>query len=160
MDEYFEIWDPPEDLIPKSRLPGLPRHGIGRGFKVGKEEVIGLLMALKLSEGAASEADADAARRHLESVVSGLKGLPVEPRLSLPRDKTGMPSLQLVLDRQGLGRSAFDIARELKRGDPGVFVNERLLEQDTLVINPMHLDRTRTEALTRRLRAVLLPGPK
>ena len=160
MDEYFEIWDPPEDLIPKSRLPGLPRHGIGRGFKVGKEEVIGLLMALRLSEEAASEAEADAARRHLESIVSGLKGLPVEPRLTLPRDKTGMPSLQLVLNRQGLGRSAFDVARELKRGDPGVFVNERLLEQDTLVINPMHLDRARTEALTRRLRAVLSSGPK
>ena len=160
MDEYFEIRDPPEDLIPKSRLPGLPRHGIGRGFKVGKEEVIGLLTALKLSEGAASEADADAARRHLESIVSGLKGLPVEPRLNVPRDKTSMPSLQLVLDRQALGRSAFDVARELKRGDPGVFVNERLLEQETLVINPMHLDRARTEALTRRLRAVLSAAPK
>jgi D-glucosaminate-6-phosphate ammonia-lyase len=162
MDEYFEIWDPPEDLIPKSRLPGLPRHGIGRGFKVGKEEVIGLLMALKLSEGATSEAeaDADAARRHLESIVSGLEGLPVESRLILPRDKTGMPSLQLVLNRQALGRSGFDIARELKRGDPGVFVNERLLEQETLVINPMHLDRARTDALTRRLRAVLVSAAK
>ncbi len=92
--------------------------------------------------------------------MNGLKGLPVEPRLTLPRDRTGMPSLQLVLNRQVLGRSAFDIARELKRGDPGVFVNERLLEQETLVINPMHLDRARTEALTRRLRAVLLSGPK
>ena len=160
MDEYFDIWDPPEDLIPKSRLPGLPRHGIGRGFKVGKEEVIGLLMALRLSEGAASEADADAARRHLESVVSGLKGLPVEPRLNVPRDKAAMPSLQLVLNRDALGRSAFAIARELKRGDPGVFVNERLLEQETLVINPIHLDAARTDALTRRLRAVLSPGSK
>src|SRR4030095_9460154 len=47
MDEYFDIWDPPEDFIPKTRLPGLPRHGIGRGFKVGKEEVIGLLTALE-----------------------------------------------------------------------------------------------------------------
>jgi hypothetical protein len=57
-------------------------------------------------------------------------------------------------------RSAFEIARELKHGDPGVFVNERLLEQETLVISPMHLDRARTDALTRRLRAVLSSGPK
>ena len=92
--------------------------------------------------------------------MAGLKGLPVEARLNVPRDKTALPSLQLVLNREALGRSAFDIARELKRGDPGVFVNERLLEQETLVINPMHLDRPRTEALTRRLRAVLSPGPK
>jgi seryl-tRNA(Sec) selenium transferase len=160
MDEYFDIWDPPEDFIPKSRLPGLPRHGIGRGFKVGKEEVIGLLTALKLSEGDASEDAADAARRHLESIVRGLKGLPVEPRLNVPRERTAMPSLQLVLNRPVLGRSAFEIARELKHGDPGVFVNERLLEQETLVINPMHLDSARTDALTRRLRAVLSSGPK
>ena len=53
-----------------------------------------------------------------------------------PRDKTGMPSLELVLNRQVLGGSAFDISRELKRGI-GVFVNERLLEQETLVMNPI-----------------------
>jgi hypothetical protein len=41
-----------------------------------------------------------------------------------------------------------------------VFVNERLLADETLVINPMHLDRPRTEALTRRLRAVLLSRPQ
>ena len=73
----------------------------------------------------------------------------------MPRESTGTPSLQLALDVQALGRSAFDISRELKQGDPGVFVNERLLAQDTLVINPMHLNRARAEAVTRRLRAVL-----
>jgi len=78
----------------------------------------------------------------------------------VPRERTAMPSLQLVLNRQVLGRSAFELARELKQGDPGVFVNERLLEQETLVINPMHLDGARTDALTRRLRAVLSSGPK
>ena len=112
--------------------------------------MIGLLTALKLSEEEAREDAADAARRHLESIVRGLKGLPVESRLNVPRERTAMPSLQLVLDRQVLGRSAFEIARELKQGDPGVFVNERSLEQETLVINPMHLDGARTGALTRR----------
>ena len=80
-----------------------------------------------------------------------MKGLPVEPRLNLPQ----ATSLQLVLKTDVLGRSGFDVARELKQGNPGVFVNERLLAQDTLVINPMHLNRARTEALTRRLQAVL-----
>jgi D-glucosaminate-6-phosphate ammonia-lyase len=155
MDEYFGIWDPPEDLIPKSRIPGLPRHGIGRGFKVGKEEVVGLLTALKLSETESREPAAEDERKHLEFIVSGMKGLPVEPRLNVPQDRTGTPSLQLIVKTQVLGRSAFEVSRELKQGNPGVFVNERLLAQDTLVINPMHLDRARTEALTERLQAVL-----
>jgi len=29
MDEFFAIWDPPGDLIPKAELPGSPGHGIG-----------------------------------------------------------------------------------------------------------------------------------
>lgn len=160
LDEYFEIWDPPEDLIPKSRLAGIPRHGIGRGFKVGKEEVIGLLMALKLAQQETRESADEHEREHLEYVSRGLKGLPVEPRLLLPRDRTGTPSLQLLLNTRLLGRSAFDVSRELKQGDPGVFVNERLIAQDTLVINPTHLNRARAEALTRRLQAVLSEGRK
>ena len=48
MDEHFEVWEPPEDFIPKSELAGLPRHGIGRGFKVAKEEIAGVLTALLL----------------------------------------------------------------------------------------------------------------
>jgi D-glucosaminate-6-phosphate ammonia-lyase len=155
MDEYFEIWDPPEDLIPKFRIGGIPRHGIGRGFKVGKEEVIGLLTALQLSEKGSREPAAEDERKHLEYIVSGMKGLPVDPQLNLPQDRTGTPSLQLVLRTEALGRSAFDVSRELKQGNPGVFVNERLLAQNTLVINPMHLNRARTEALTQRLKAVL-----
>jgi D-glucosaminate-6-phosphate ammonia-lyase len=154
LDEYFEIWDPPDDLIPKARLVGIPRHGIGRGFKVGKEEVIGLLMALKLSQQPPASAG-DEQREHLEYISRELKGLPAEPRLLLPRERTGTPSLHLVLNTRLLGRSAFDVARELKKGDPGIFVNERLLAQDTLVINPLHLNRARAEALTRRLREVL-----
>jgi D-glucosaminate-6-phosphate ammonia-lyase len=155
MDEYFEIWDPPEDLIPKFRIAGIPRHGIGRGFKVGKEEVIGLLTALKLSEKESREPAAEDERKHLEYIVSGMKGLPVDARLNLPQDRIGTPSLHLVLRTDALGRSGFDVSRELKQGNPGVFVSERLLAQDTLVINPMHLNRARTEALTRRLQAVL-----
>ena len=48
MDEHFEVWEPPEYFIAKSELAGLPRHGIGRGFKVAKEEIAGVLTALEL----------------------------------------------------------------------------------------------------------------
>ncbi len=158
MDEHFEIWDPPEDLIPKSKLSGIPRHGIGRGFKVGKEEIIGLLTALQLFEEGSYQSAAEEGRQHLEFVSKSLAGLPVESRLILPRTSTGSPSLQLALNTQALGRSAFAISRELKQGNPGVFVNEGRLDQDILVINSLHLDQARTAALARRLQAVLSDG--
>src|SRR5262249_21806708 len=47
-DEFFETWNPPPALFDKHRLPGLPHHGIGRVAKVGKEEIVGLMVALEL----------------------------------------------------------------------------------------------------------------
>ena len=35
------------DRIGAGVLAGPPHHGIGRGFKVGKEEIVGLLTALR-----------------------------------------------------------------------------------------------------------------
>jgi D-glucosaminate-6-phosphate ammonia-lyase len=157
MDEYLAVWDPPDDFIPKSLIVGMPRHGIGRGFKVAKEEVVGLLTALRLFVEGKYRTEFDQQRKHLEYIADGLSGLPVEPRVILPNGE-GYPLLHLMLDAQTLGKSGFEVSQELRRGNPGVFVNERLLTQDTLVINPMNLNQPRTEAVTRRLRAVLSGG--
>jgi hypothetical protein len=63
--------------------------------------------------------------------------------------------LQLVLDSGALGLSGFEVSRLLKSGNPGILVNERLLSKDTLVINPLNLDQSRTEAVTAAIRSVL-----
>ncbi len=42
-DDHPELWDPPKDFIDRSRLAGLPRHGLGRSLKVSKEEIVALL---------------------------------------------------------------------------------------------------------------------
>ena len=156
-DEYFDIWDPPEDLIPKSRLIGMPRHGVGRGFKVSKENAIGLLTALKLFSRGGYSPDFDEQRGYLEYIVDGLSGLPVEPRIDVP-DGEGYPMLHLAIDAQTLGKSGFDVSRQLKQGNPGVFVNEGSLSQDTLVVHPLNLDQPQTEVLTRQLRSALGGG--
>lgn len=155
MDEHFDIWDPPETLIPKAKLSGIPRHGIGRGFKVSKEEIIGLLTALKLFEDGRYESTAEEGRRHLENISKGLQDLPVESRLIPSQSKSSPPLMHLVLNTSTLGRSAFAISRELKQGDPGIFVNERLLDQNILVVNPLNLNSVRTTALIQRLKSIL-----
>ena len=43
---------------------------------------------------------------------------------------------------------------ELKRGEPRVFVNEKLLDENTLVIHPINLNKPLTESLAQRLRDV------
>ena len=153
MDEIFEIWDPPEDLIPKKSLSAIPRHGIGRGFKVGKEQIVGLLTALRLFVERDGAADVEEQRRYLEYVADGLSGLPAEPRTVVSDD--GQPSIHLAIDPRALGKTAFEVCRQLKRGEPGVFANEMMLSDGIIVILHLNLNQDRTEALTGRLRGVL-----
>ena len=47
-DTYFEQWNPPASLFDKQKLVGLPASGVGRAAKCGKEEIVGLLTALRL----------------------------------------------------------------------------------------------------------------
>ncbi|NIP57372.1 MAG: selenocysteine synthase, partial [Gemmatimonadetes bacterium] len=76
-DEPFELWDPPEDFIPRERLRGLPRQGVGRGFKVSPAQVLGFLVALERRR----KDEGDGARREglrlLESLARDLSDLPV-----------------------------------------------------------------------------------
>ena len=154
MDEFFDIWDPPESLIPKGMLTGIPRHGIGRGFKVGKEEIVGLLTALRMFADGEYASETEQQRGLLEYIADGLSGLPVQPRIILPAGE-GYPMLHLIINSQTVGKSGFEVSKELKSGDPGIFVNEKGLPEDTLIVHPMNLNQSRTEIMTRRLREVL-----
>ncbi|MGH9678152.1 MAG: aminotransferase class V-fold PLP-dependent enzyme, partial [Candidatus Acidiferrum sp.] len=46
MDDHPALWEPPAELIDREKLAGMPRHGIGRGLKVSKEQIVALLTAL------------------------------------------------------------------------------------------------------------------
>ena len=72
------VWDPPAALVDADALDGVPKQGIGRPLKVGKEELVGLLAALDAF--LAEDADArDAAWRdradRLAAGVSAADGL-------------------------------------------------------------------------------------
>lgn len=153
MDEFFGIWDPPADFIPKDSLVGIPRHGIGRGFKVAKEEVAGLLVALRTFVEGGYDASYAEQRGYLEYLADGLSGLPADAVIDVPGE--GSPVLTLTLDEGALGRTAFEVSQALKNGDARVFVQEMGLADGALVINPLNLNQARTEALAEALRGVL-----
>ena len=89
MDDHLELWDPPSDLIDRTKFAGIPRHGIGRGFKVPKEEIIALLVALRLFISGAYDASVLTARSILERIVQGLQGCPVQFAIWNKGDKNG-----------------------------------------------------------------------
>ena len=62
-----------------------------------------------------------------------------------------LPLSHIRLDTKALGMSDFEASRKLKLGDPGVFVSEKLLHEDTLMIHPVNLGDVKTKVLIERL---------
>ncbi len=157
MDDHYELWEPPAELIDREKLGGIPRHGIGRAFKVSKEQIIALLTALRLFTSGAYDAELPAQRRWLEQVAAGLEGVPVQCRLRVPADGQSLPLLEITLDEKAVGSAALEVCRRLRRGKPSVHVGHGSLHESKLVINPLHLNDEQTAVLTRRLREELTP---
>ena len=139
MDVYPEIWRSGRDYLKSGRLPGPPHHGIGRSCKVGKEQAVGLLVALEryLAHDEAAELAAQAARVYrLAEALDGVRGL----RCNLTRPVAGgVPRAEVWIDSELLGMTAFDVIEALETGDPIVCVSQGLAPRGGLVVNPMTL---------------------
>ncbi len=147
MDDHFDLWEPPANLIDKSKLAGIPRHGIGRALKVSKEQIAALLTALKLFTSGAYDRELPDMARRLQQIADALAKSPVRCQI-FPSDGQTYPVLEITLTGK---KSAFDVCRALRRGKPAVQVGHMKLGQGTLVVNPLHLNDERTVALIKRL---------
>jgi D-glucosaminate-6-phosphate ammonia-lyase len=154
LDEHWSTWNPPANLIDRDRLSGFPRHGIGRGFKVAREEIVALLVALRCFV-AGDYQRADIPRYHaylgrVATALGDLEGVQTHLRGSLDEDR--FPTLDVRLTSR---QAAFEVTRQLKTGTPAVYVNESGLHQGVLVLNPLSLNDCTTDTLIERLRLAL-----
>ena len=153
LDLHFEQFNPPPEFIEKRSLPGLPQHGIGRPCKVGKEEIIGLLTALRLFV-----ADAGARqtrwRELADAIVSRLGELPMlEATLVTDTRGSGIP---LVALRSHAGAVDMRIlARRLEAGTPRVCCNSARAGEGVLLLSPVSLREDQLPQLAQAFRAAL-----
>ena len=139
MDCLPELWEPPPSLIDKSRLGAVPRQGIGRMCKTGKEEIIGLLAAFELFV-----AEGDAARHarwlaDARTVADGLGSPPdVEVALCGADDTGQVPTVELRFPR-GAKSKALDVVRALRSSDPSMHVDPTFADRGVVTINPVAL---------------------
>lgn len=139
MDDHFGLWDPPANFIDKSKLPGIPRHGIGRGFKVSKEEIIALLTALDLFVSGNQDDLVSQQQQMLMKINNALENHPVDCVLQESPDSERSPILFLRIDENESANNAFEICRRLREGTPSVHVGHGRLSEGILVINPVCL---------------------
>jgi L-seryl-tRNA(Ser) seleniumtransferase len=155
MDDHFELWDPPGDFLDKSQLVGIPRHGIARGMKVSKEEIVALLVALDLFASGAYDDERPAYFARLQTVTDALEGTTANCTVVESADGERPPTLEIAIDETSLGRSAFEVCRRLRNGSPPIYVSHGQLSAGKLVVHPLCLDDEATSTLAIRLREEL-----
>jgi D-glucosaminate-6-phosphate ammonia-lyase len=155
MDDHWELWEPPAELIDKEKLRGLPRHGIGRALKVSKEQIAAFLTALRLFTKATYDDELPLKRRFLERIRDELTGLPLSCYLQIASDVEIQPILEIALQGPRAGVRALEICRRLRRGRPSVQLGHARLHEGILIVNPLHLTEDRAAVLARRLRETI-----
>ena len=147
MDVPPATWSPP-DLIDVKQMKGIPHHGLGRGFKAGKEEIVGLLVALERYAAADDEASNAALEKRLQRIAQELGD--VRPTKILSARETGrVPQLHLSLE------DPLAVSRRLQAGEPPVHLSERYAAQGVLIIDPQALRPEDDAALTTAVRNAL-----
>lgn len=149
MDVAPETWTPPR-MVDRANLRGVPHHGIGRGFKAGKEEIVGLLTALDRFVNADDGKTNAVLEARLKSIASALDGLDVK---LVPASVTGRTPVLEIAVADALGLSA-----RLQRGDPPVHLSERHSARGVLTLDPQVLLDEHDAPLAAAILAALQPS--
>jgi D-glucosaminate-6-phosphate ammonia-lyase len=142
-DSQFRL---PPDFAVNDAPPHLPHHGIGRSCKTGKEEIVGLIVALRrfVAEGDAPRHAR--LRAKLEAVRAAMGDAQAEIT------DGAVPLLLLRLADAGAARAA---EARLRAHRPAIHVNQGRLREGVLVVNPLALADRDTATLGAALRAVI-----
>jgi D-glucosaminate-6-phosphate ammonia-lyase len=159
MDVLPETWS--HRTLLDAGLARIPQHGIGRSMKAGKEEIVGLIVALEryLARDEAAETDrwlalADA----LSTGLSAIPGIEAHTEAESPTGRP-VPASMAHVDRAVFGCSAFDIVRALAERDPIVLVGDHRANEGVLRFDPENLTEPEVEAVVAAVAALAAARP-
>jgi L-seryl-tRNA(Ser) seleniumtransferase len=155
------------DLIAAAQANNNPNSdSIGRGMKVSKEQIVGMVAALDwfLSQtDAGMEAEF---RRRAERIAAGLKGLPtLETSIAIPTVPANVvPHLLIRYDQKRVKIAPLEVAKELRKGTPSIELNPLTgqkrgaglpNDENTVVVGVWMLQPGEELIVARRLKEVL-----
>jgi L-seryl-tRNA(Ser) seleniumtransferase len=153
----YDEWTPPPSLVSKEKLRAVPHHPLGRGCKVTKEAIVGLITALQIfADKERSTREMERLRALMESIAERLKGIP-EVQLQVSESPPGgFPILIVKIDRLKLGRSGSEVIQQLKDGAPSIRVYSLREFPDQFIVNSCNLNEEQAYIVAEQLRAVLI----
>jgi L-seryl-tRNA(Ser) seleniumtransferase len=154
-------------IIEAIRSHSFPHHGWGRGHKISKEQIVGLIVALEIfiEEGDGLYEKQMRTAKYLFDALDGIPGVTVT---IIPNDETyhehpAMPHVPRVLvewDADKLGLTAKDLDKAMRDEDPPVFLrNEHYADYYTnkewRLIDTFFLRDNEPEIVADRMRRIL-----
>jgi L-seryl-tRNA(Ser) seleniumtransferase len=143
------------DLIRAARLNGPPNSdSIGRGMKVNKEEMLGMMVALEIYLKRDHEADWREWEKRVKEIGAGVASVrSVRTEMFVPEIHYRVPHVRIHWDASALGLTVADAIRRLRDGEPSIEVRPNTGEG--LEMSVWMLEPGETAVVTRRLRDVL-----
>lgn len=114
-----------KDLILASRITTAPHHGFGRGFKVGREEIIGMLTAVEMwfkRDHAAEWKEWTSRIKFMEKKLARIDGVRTEMVEPTGRSNK-VPSLKIEWDLDQIPYTGYDVEQLLWEGTPRIAVS-------------------------------------
>jgi L-seryl-tRNA(Ser) seleniumtransferase len=127
------------------QLPGLPHHGIGRSCKVGKEEIVGLLVALERFAADTDEARRQRWRALLDTIIASAGDT---SGLTLSLMDGAAPLLAVATHDAGA------LAAQLAAGTPSILCSLARRHEGVLLFSPVSLSPDDARTIGERLRAI------
>jgi len=148
-----------KELIEACRVQSFPHEGfLGRPFKVSKEQIIGLVTALKRFVSRDPKIDEEKREAKVDHIVKSLKDVQNIKAEKIMPDLNRYwshhwPRAQITLNEVALGFSAKKVAEKLREGDPIVWLNQ---VDDKLIVNPFGLLDGDEEIIVERIKEIIL----
>jgi len=155
-----------KDLIDAAVANAMPNSNtIGRGMKVAKEEIVGMVAAVDWFLSQSDEAMNAEFTARANRIADHLKGIPgLEARIVIPPVANRVPHLVLTYDQTRVKISASVVADDLRYGEPCIELNPSTGHQnadgvtgaeDAIVVGVWMLQPGEDLIVARRLREVL-----
>ncbi len=144
------------DLIEAAAANAAPNSYLGRSMKVAKEEIMGLVTALRIFDEEDEAAETVRYREMVQQVVDALIEVP-GIQVSVQHDEWNylVPTALIEFTTEWNGPSRDEVLEAMATGDPAVHLHQ-LGDPDELGVDPINLDQEELETVIRRLREELL----
>jgi len=141
-------------------------RSIGRGMKVAKEQIVGMVAALDWFLDQTDEAFDAEGRRRAAVIAAAVRSLPtVTTEILVPPVANHVPHLMIRYDQNRIAIKPIDVADALRKGDPSIELNPAtghdrgaaglISDANTIVIGPWMMNPGEDAIVGRRLHEVL-----